>query len=139
MERKRKTNPALGRGSGPKTQCRGMAWPARSGPMSKSGPAGQPTRRVVRPGWSPRMEPPRWHDHQRLAVGQGAKAPVGLAPAGEEEGTGHSCGDSRSPGGRRDGGAGRRRSARRHISTMRVFLGLRRHPGGGSPTALRGK
>jgi hypothetical protein len=103
--------------------------PARSDPRLKSGPASQPTRRDARPGWSPRTGPPRWHGHRRPAVGQGAGAPVGLAPAGEAEGPGHSCGDGRSPGGRRDGGPGRRRSARRHFSTARVLLGLRWHRG----------
>jgi hypothetical protein len=135
MERKRKTNPALGRGSGPKPQCRGTVWrPAHFPAYGRSGAApsrkgAQPTRRGARPGWSPRTGPPRWHGRRRPAVGQGAGAPVGLAPAGEAEGPGHSCGDRRSPGGWRDGGAGRRRLARRRFSTARVLLGLRWHRG----------
>jgi hypothetical protein len=83
----------------------------------------------ARSGRSPRMGPPWWHGRRCPDVGQGAGAAVGLAPAGEGEGVGHNCWDGRSPGGRCDGGAGRRRSARQRFSMTRVLPGLRRRWG----------
>jgi hypothetical protein len=87
-----------------------------------------PARRAgARAGRSPHTRPTRWRGHRRPAVGQGAGAPMGFAPAGEGVGAGYSHGDGRSPGGRRDGGAGRRRCSQNFDSA------------GGSPTAPRGK
>jgi hypothetical protein len=57
----------------------------------------------TRSGRAPCTGPTRWRGLRRPTVGQGAGAPVGLAPAGEGVGSGHSRGDGRSPVGRRDG------------------------------------
>jgi hypothetical protein len=93
MERKRKINPALGRGSGPKPQCRGAVWqPTHFPAYGRSGVARsvqpQAEKRPSRPADAARRAPrvvtaygtPRWHGRRRPALGQGAGAPVGLAP-----------------------------------------------------------
>jgi hypothetical protein len=50
-------------------------------------------RAGARAGRSPHTRPTRWRGHRRPAVGQGAGAPMGLAPAGEGVGAGHSRGE----------------------------------------------